>query len=444
MPTSSTTHGAPAPAAPRLTDAELAAVRADFPLLGRTVRGGRPLVYLDSGATSQKPDPVLDAEQDFYLQRNAAVHRGAHHLAEEATEAFERARADVAAFVGADEGELVWTSGATAAINLVAYAMGNATAGRGGAAAQRLALAPGDEIVVTEAEHHANLVPWQELAARTGAVLRWLEVDESGRVRVEQAADVVTERTRVLAFTHASNVTGAVTPVAPLVARAREVGALTVLDACQSVPHLPVDLHALGVDFAAFSGHKMLGPTGVGALYGRRELLEALPPFLTGGSMVEVVTMAETTFAPPPQRFEAGTQPVAQAVALGAAAQYLGELGMDAVAAHDHELAGELLQVAEIPGVRVIGPADAGAVGERLAIVSFVVEGVHAHDVGQVLDAAGIAVRVGHHCAQPLHRRFGVAATARASASVYTTPDEVAAFREALAGVRTFFGAEGA
>jgi len=444
MPTSSTTHGAPAPAAPRLTDAELAAVRADFPLLGRTVRGGRPLVYLDSGATSQKPDPVLDAEQDFYLQRNAAVHRGAHHLAEEATEAFERARADVAAFVGADEGELVWTSGATAAINLVAYAMGNATAGRGGAAAQRFALAPGDEIVVTEAEHHANLVPWQELAARTGAVLRWLEVDDSGRVRVEQAADVVTERTRVLAFTHASNVTGAVTPVAPLVARAREVGALTVLDACQSVPHLPVDLHALGVDFAAFSGHKMLGPTGVGALYGRRELLEALPPFLTGGSMVEVVTMAETTFAPPPQRFEAGTQPVAQAVALGAAAQYLGELGMDAVAAHDHELAGELLQVAEIPGVRVIGPADAGAVGERLAIVSFVVEGVHAHDVGQVLDAAGIAVRVGHHCAQPLHRRFGVAATARASASVYTTPDEVAAFREALAGVRTFFGAEGA
>jgi cysteine desulfurase/selenocysteine lyase len=263
-------------------------------------------------------------------------------------------------------------------------------------------------------------------------------------VRVEQAADVVTERTRVLAFTHASNVTGAVTPVAPLVARAREVGALTVLDACQSVPHLPVDLHALGVDFAAFSGHKMLGPTGVGALYGRRELLEALPPFLTGGSMVEVVTMAETTFAPPPQRFEAGTQPVAQAVALGAAAQYLGELGMDAVAAHDHELAGELLRVAEIPGVRVIGPADAGAVGERLAIVSFVVDGVHAHDVGQVLDAAGIAVRVGHHCAQPLHRRFGVAATARASASVYTTPDEVAAFREALAGVRTFFGAEGA
>jgi len=370
------------------------------------------------------------------------VHRGAHTLAAEATESFEDARAAVAAFVGAEPESIVWTAGATAALNLAAYAIGNASGGP--AAASGYALHPGDEIVVTEAEHHANLVPWQELAARTGAVLRWLEVDDEGRVRVDQAADVVTDRTRVLAFTHASNVTGAVTPVAPLVVRAREVGALTVLDACQSVPHLPVDLHALGVDFAAFSGHKMLGPTGVGALYGRRELLEALPPFLTGGSMVEVVTMAETTFAPPPQRFEAGTQPVAQAVALGAAAQYLGELGMDAVAAHDHELAAEMLRVAEIPGVRVIGPAEPGAVGERLAIVSFVVDGVHAHDVGQVLDAAGIAVRVGHHCAQPLHRRFGVAATARASASVYTTADEIAAFREALAGVRAFFGAEGA
>jgi cysteine desulfurase/selenocysteine lyase len=429
----------------RLSDAELAAVRADFPLLARTVRGGRPLVYLDSGATSQKPDPVLDAEQDFYLQRNAAVHRGAHQLAEEATEAFEDARVDVARFVGADADEIVWTSGATAAINLVAYAIGNATAGRGGAAARRFALAPGDEIVVTEAEHHANLVPWQELAARTGAVLRWLEVADDGRLRVDQVADVVTERTRVLAFTHASNVTGAITPVAPLVARAHEVGALTLLDASQSVPNLPVDLHALDVDFAAFSGHKMLGPTGVGALYGRRELLEELPPFLTGGSMVEVVTMQTTTFAPPPQRFEAGTQPVAQAVAMGAAARYLSELGMDAVAAHEAEIAAELLRIAEIPGVRVIGPAEVGGapgVPDRLAVVSFVVDGVHAHDVGQVLDDAGVAVRVGHHCAQPLHRRFGVAATARASASVYTSLDDVRALREALAGVRAFFGEE--
>ena len=420
-----------------LSATELAAVRADFPLLARTVRGGKPLVYLDSGATSQKPDPVLDAEQDFYLQRNAAVHRGAHQLAEEATEAFEGAREAVAHFVGADTDEIVWTTNATAGINLVAYALSNATAGRGGAAAARFVLRPGDEIVVTEAEHHANLVPWQELAARTGAVLRWLEVGDDGRILTEQAATVVTDRTKVLAFTHASNVTGAVTDVAPLVARARAVGALTVLDACQSVPHIPVDLHALGVDFAAFSGHKMLGPTGVGALYGRRELLEAMPPVTTGGSMVEVVTMTETTYAPPPQRFEAGTQMVAQAVGMGAAARYLTELGMDAVAAHERQLAAQLLTIGELPGVRIIGPLDTT---DRLAVVSFVVDGVHSHDVGQMLDDAGIAVRVGHHCAQPLHRRFGVAATARASASVYTTAQEIETFRESLGTVRAFFG----
>lgn len=423
---------------PTLGAAELAAVRADFPLLHRTVRGGRPLVYLDSGATSQKPEVVLDAEQDFYAQRNAAVHRGAHQLAEEATEAFETARTQVASFVGVADDELVWTSNATAGLNLVAYALSNATAGRGGAAARRFALAPGDEIVVTEAEHHANLVPWQELAARTGATLRWLGVADDGRIRVDELDTVVTERTKVLAFTHASNVTGAITPVAPFVARAREVGALTVLDACQSVPHLPVDLAALGVDFAAFSGHKMLGPTGVGALYGRRELLEAMPPVTTGGSMVEVVTMEATTYAPPPRRFEAGTQMVSQSVGMGAAATYLAELGMDAVAAHERHLAGLLLDaVASVPGVRVIGPTENV---DRLATVSFVVDGVHAHDVGQVLDDAGVAVRVGHHCAQPLHRRFGVAATARASAAVYTTDAEIAVFREALAGVRAFFG----
>ena len=423
---------------PALSGAELAAVRADFPLLARTLRGGQRLVYLDSGATSQKPDVVLDAEQDFYRQRNAAVHRGAHQLAEEATEAFEVARAEVASFVGVEPGELVWTSNATAAINLVAYAIGNATAGRGGVAARRFALAPGDQIVVTESEHHANLVPWQELAARTGATLRWIGVDDAGRLRTDQLASVVTDRTRVLAFTHASNVTGAVTDVARFVARAREVGALTVLDACQSVPNLPVDLAELGVDFAAFSGHKMLGPTGVGALYGRRELLEALPPVTTGGSMVEVVTMEAATYAPPPQRFEAGTQMIAQAIGMGAAARYLGELGMQGVAAHEAVLTRALLEaVASVPHVRVLGPLDPA---DRLATVSFVVDGVHAHDVGQVLDDAGVAVRVGHHCAQPLHRRFGVAASARASASVYTTVEEIEAFREALAGVRPFFG----
>ncbi len=445
-PVGDATHaaGTDATAPPRrhLSAGELAAVRADFPLLQRTLRDGRRLVYLDTGATSQKPDVVLDAEQDFYTQRNAAVHRGAHQLAEEATEAFETAREQVARFVGADADEIVWTSNATAAINLVAYAMSNASLGRGGDAARRFALAPGDEIVVTEAEHHANLVPWQELAARTGATLRWIGVDDDGRLRLDELATVVTERTKVLAFTHASNVTGAVTRVAPFVARAREVGALTVLDACQSVPHMPVDLHALGVDFAAFSGHKMLGPTGVGALYGRRELLAAMPPVTTGGSMVEVVTMAGTTYAPPPQRFEAGTQMVSQAIGMGAAATYLAELGMDAVEAHEQTLTQLLLDaVASVPGVRLVGPADAR---ERLATVAFVVDGVHAHDVGQVLDDAGVAVRVGHHCAQPLHRRFGVAATARATAGVYTSAEDVEAFREALAGVRTFFGLESA
>ncbi|MFP3713879.1 cysteine desulfurase [Puerhibacterium sp. TATVAM-FAB25] len=430
---------APGPAAPAVDTVDWAAVRADFPLLGRAVRGGRPLVYLDSAATSQKPNVVLEAEVDFYETRNAAVHRGAHQLAEEATEAFEDARAAVAVFVGADTDEVVWTPGATSALNLVAYAMGNATAGRGGAAAERFVLRPGDEIVVTEAEHHANLVPWQELCARTGAVLRWFPVTEDGRLDLSGIDQVVTDRTRVVAFGHVSNVTGAIAPVAELVAAARRVGALTVLDACQSVPHLPVDVHALGVDFAAFSAHKMLGPTGVGALYGRRELLEAMPPVTTGGSMVEVVTMEATTYAPPPQRFEAGTQMVAQAVGMGVAAQWLGELGMENVAAHERALAAELVRIADIPGVRIVGPADTA---DRLAVVSFVVDGVHAHDVGQVLDDKGIAVRVGHHCAQPLHRRFGVAATARASASVYTTVDEVVAFREALAGVRAFFGVE--
>lgn len=424
-----------------LSATELAAVRADFPLLRRTVRGGRPLVYLDSAATSQKPEVVIDAELDFYAQRNAAVHRGAHMLAEEATDAFESARAEVAAFVGADADEIVWTANATAGINLLAYAMSNASVGRGGAAAQRFAVGPGDEIVVTEAEHHANLVPWQELCARTGATLRWLGLADDGRVRTEELATVVTDRTRVLAFAHVSNVTGAVADVAAFVGRAREVGALTVLDACQSVPHLPVGLHALGVDFAVFSGHKMYGPTGVGALYGRRELLEALPPVATGGSMVEVVTMESATYAPPPQRFEAGSQMVAQAVGMGAAARYLGDLGMAAVADHEARMARLLLAaVAATPGLRLIGPAEAT---DRLAVVSFVVEGVHAHDVGQVLDDAGVAVRVGHHCAQPLHRRFGIAATARASAGVYTTAEEIAVFAAALAQVRPFFGLAG-
>ncbi len=424
-----------------LVGGALAAVRADFPVLSRTVRDGRRLVYLDSAATSQKPMVVLDAEQEFYTRSNAAVHRGAHALAEEATEAFEDAREAVARFVGVGADEIVWTKNATEAVNVVAYAMSNASVGRGGQAARRFAVGPGDEIVVTEAEHHANLVPWQELCARTGATLRWLGVDDAGRLDLDPLHAVVGERTRLVALTHASNVTGAVSPVAEVVARAHAVGALVLLDACQSAPHLPLDLRALDVDLAVFSGHKMLGPTGIGALYGRRVLLEAMPPALTGGSMVEVVTMETATYAAPPQRFEAGTQPVAQAVGLHAAVDYLSQLGMGAVAAHERALAARLLDgVAGIAGVRVLGPTDGR---DRLATLSFVVDGVHPHDVGQVLDDAGIAIRVGHHCAQPLHRRLGAHSSARASAGLYTTPEEIDAFVDALAGVRAFFGLEG-
>ncbi|MFC4556462.1 cysteine desulfurase [Georgenia faecalis] len=421
-----------------LSATELAAVRADFPLLGRTVRDGRELVYLDTAATSQKPQCVLDAVEEYYTRSNAAVHRGAHALAEEATELYEQARAAVAAFVGARPHEVVWVKNATEGINLVAYAASNAALGRGGERARELfAVGPGDEIVVTEAEHHANLVPWQELCARTGATLRWIGLTDDGRLD-PATFDVITERTRYVALTHASNVTGAVSPVADVVARAKAAGALVVLDASQSVPHLAVDLPALGVDFAVFSGHKMLGPTGVGVLYGRAELLEAMPPFLTGGSMVEVVTMEATTYAPPPTRFEAGTQMVAETVGLRAAVGYLAELGMDAVAAHEAQLAALLLDgVASVPGVRVLGPTDPA---DRLAVVAFSVDGVHPHDVGQLLDDAGIAVRVGHHCAQPLHRRLGVHASTRASAGVYTTAEEIERFVDALGGVRSFFG----
>jgi cysteine desulfurase/selenocysteine lyase len=419
-----------------LTDAEVRRIRADFPLLT-----GTPAVYLDSGATSQKPLAVLDAEREFYLHRNAAVHRGAHALAVEATDAYEEARRVVAGFVGAAERELVWTSNATEAVNLVAYAFSNAAAGRGGEAAERFRLGPGDEIVTTEAEHHANLIPWQELAARTGARLRWVPVRQDGTLDLEAAREVVGERTRVLAFGHVSNVTGAIADVPALVGLAGEVGALTVLDACQSVPHLPVDLPGLGVDLAVFSGHKMLGPTGIGALWGRAELLDAMPPFLTGGSMITKVTMESARYLPAPTRFEAGTQRVAQAVALAEAVRYLQSVGMDRVAAHERELGQRLAAgLAGIEGVRLLGPAP-GA--DRVGLAAVDVEGVHAHDVGQVLDAAGVAVRVGHHCAQPLHRALGLSATTRASAYLYTTTEDVDRFLAELAGVRSYFRVAG-
>jgi cysteine desulfurase / selenocysteine lyase len=411
---------------------DLAAIRADFPILKRVMRGGNQLAYLDSGATSQRPVQVLDAEREFLTTSNGAVHRGAHQLMEESTDAYEQGRADIAAFVGANPDELVFTKNATESLNLVSYVLGDNRFEH--------AVGPGDVIVTTELEHHANLVPWQELARRTGATLRWYgvtsEEGEAGRIDLDSLQ--LDERVKVVAFSHHSNVTGAVAPVAELVARAKAVGALTVLDACQSVPHQPVDFHALGVDFAAFSGHKMLGPNGIGVLYGRGELLSSMPPFLTGGSMIETVTMEATTYAPAPQRFEAGTPMTSQVVGLAAAARYLSAIGMDAVEAHERELVAAAIDgLSGIGGVRVIGPK---SMENRGSPVAFIVDGVHAHDVGQVLDDDGIAVRVGHHCALPLHRRFGLAATARASFAVYNTHEEV---DRLVAGVRhalDFFG----
>ncbi|MCO1577589.1 cysteine desulfurase [Crossiella sp. SN42] len=415
---------------------DVAAIRADFPILGRTVRDGKRLVYLDSGATSQRPRQVLDAERRFLETSNAAVHRGAHQLAEEATDAYEEARAKIAAFIGAGVEEVVFTKNATEGVNLVAYAMSNAATS--GSEAARFMVGPGHEILVTEMEHHANLVPWQELCRRTGATLRWFGVTADGRLDLSDVDELINDNTRVVAFTHQSNVLGTVNPVSAIVAKAREVGAFTVLDACQSVPHAPVDFQALGVDFAVFSGHKMLGPSGVGVLYGRHELLSAMPPFITGGSMIELVKMEGSTYAPPPQRFEAGVPMTSQVIGLGAAVDYLNAVGMDNVAAHEHHLTElTLAGLKEIPGVRIIGPAEAV---DRGGAVSFVIDGVHAHDAGQVLDSLGVEVRVGHHCAWPLHRALGVAATVRASFYLYNTPDEVQALLDGVREAQRFFG----
>jgi len=425
------------------TSQESATIRGDFAILSRSVRDGKQLVYFDSAATSHKPRQVLDAERTFYEQHNSVVHRGAHQLAEEATDAFESARETVAQFIGAQTGEVVFTKNATEAINLVAYAFSNAAfagamKGVGPATAARFDLGEGDDIVLTEMEHHANLVPWQELARRTGATLRWIGVTDDGRLDLSDLNAVITDRTKVVAFTHVSNVLGTINPVRAIVDRAQKVGALTVLDACQSVPHLVVDVVNLGVDFMAFSGHKMFGPMGVGVLWGRTELLSAMPPFLTGGSMIETVHMEGSTYAAPPQRFEAGVPVVAQAVGLAAACDYLADVGMPRVTAHEHSLTEVLLAgLAERPWVRVIGPTDAE---DRSGVVSFVVDGVHSHDVGQILDDAGVAVRVGHQCAQPLHRRMNVEATTRASFAIHSTHAEIETFLTALDRVPAVFG----
>jgi cysteine desulfurase/selenocysteine lyase len=410
-------------------------IRKDFPVLSRTVRNGTPLVYLDSGATSQKPRQVLDAVRDAYELHNAAAHRGTHLLGEEATDLYEGARAKVAAFIGAGLDEVVFTKNATEAVNLVAYAMSNASAL---GSPERFRVLPGDEILITEMEHHANLVPWQQLCERTGATLRWLPVLPDGRLDLAGLDEMITGRTRVVALTHQSNVTGVVNPVAAIAAAAHAKGALVLVDAAQSVPHQPVDVTALGADFLVFSGHKMLGPYGVGVLYGRSDVLAEMPPFLTGGSMIEVVRMEGSTFLPPPQRFEPGVPFIAEAAGLGAAVDYLNALGMDAVAAHEHALtAHALTALSEVPGVRLLGPS---STEDRGGAVAFEVDGVHPHDVGQVLDELGIAVRTGHHCAWPLHRAFGVQASTRASFYVYNTLAEVDALADGVRHAQRFFG----
>jgi cysteine desulfurase/selenocysteine lyase len=407
------------------------AVRKDFPIFTRTIREGKRLVYLDSGATAQKPQSVIDAELDFYRCHNAAAHRGAHQLAEEATDLFEGARAKVASFIGAAVNEVIFTKSATESLNLVAYAMGNAGVGN------RFHLKAGDEIVVSQMEHHANLIPWQQLAARTGAVLRWFDVTPEGRLDLSQIPDLINTKTKVVALTHQSNVLGTINPMAEIATAAHAVGAVVVLDACQSVPHMKVDVAQLGVDFLTFSGHKTVGPTGIGILWGRSALLEELPPFLTGGSMIADVSMTTATWAPAPAKFEAGVPNMAQAVGLGAAVDYLSAIGMDEIAAHEHiltkDLLGKLLDIAE---VAVVGPLTMESRGGAL---SFTVAGIHPHDLGQYLDSQGIAVRTGHHCAWPLTRSLGVPATTRASLYLYNTIEDNDALIDGVQSAMRYF-----
>ena len=404
----------------------------DFPILGRTIRDGKKLVYLDSGATSQKPNSVIDAESNFYRQHNAAAHRGAHQLAEEATTAMENARAIVARFIGADVDEVVFTKSATESLNLIAYAMGNAPKGN------RFHLDSSDSIVVTEMEHHANLIPWQQLAARTGAKLKWFEVTPDGRLDLSNIESVITADTKVVALTHQSNVLGTINPLEAIAKRAHEVGAVVVLDACQSVPHMAVDVKKLGIDFLAFSGHKTVGPTGVGIFWGRAELLNELPPFLTGGSMIETVTMTSATWAPAPRKFEAGVPNMAQAVGLGVALEYLTSVGMDEIHKHEVDLTRYGIEkLSEIKDLRIIGPRDLDMRGGTL---SFTVGEIHPHDLGQYLDSQGIAVRTGHHCAWPLTRKLGVPATTRASFYLYNTRSDVDALVAGILGAQKYFG----
>jgi cysteine desulfurase / selenocysteine lyase len=413
---------------------DVEAVRKDFPILAREVHGV-PLVYLDSANTSQKPQQVLDTLTEFYSRHNANVARAVHTLGSEATTLFEGARDKVAAFINApSRDEVIFTKNSSEALNLVAYAISNATTFPG---ADKFRIGPGDEVVVTEMEHHSNIVPWQLLCQRTGATFRWLPIDDNGRLVDSSIDEIINERTKVVAFVHQSNALGTVNPVSRIVARAKAVGALTVIDASQSAPHLPLDVQDLGADFVAFTGHKMYGPTGVGVLWGRYDLLAELPPFLGGGEMIETVDLTGTTYAAPPHRFEAGTPMIAEAVGLGAAVDYLTALGMDNVAAHEHALVEYALpRLAAIEGLTIIGPPDAV---DRGATIAFTLKGVHPHDVAQLLDEHGIAVRAGHHCARPVCVRYGVPATTRASFGIYTTTEEIDALVRGVAAVKEMF-----
>jgi cysteine desulfurase / selenocysteine lyase len=408
---------------------DLSSCKKDFPIFERKVRGGNSLIYLDSGATSQKPNSVIEAESNFYRTVNAAVHRGAHLLAEEASEAYESAREKVAAFIGAISNEVIFTKSATESLNIIAYSFGNPDS--------RINIKAGDQIVVTEMEHHANLIPWQQLAKRTGAELRWLSVTADGRIDLTNLDQVITKKTKIVAITHQSNVLGSILPVETIVKASHAVGALVVLDACQSAPHFALDVKKLDIDFLAFSGHKTLGPTGIGVLWGKYDLLEKLEPSLFGGSMVDSVTMESATWAATPRKFEAGVPNMAQAVGLSAAIDYLNQIGMHNIAQHEQDLTSYLLKgIVGISGVKVIGPVD---MKDRGGVVSFTVDGVHPHDVGQVLDQYGIAVRTGHHCAWPLMRKLNLVGTTRASLYLYNSKSDVDSLLESIEKVKSYF-----
>ncbi|HEY7952874.1 MAG TPA: cysteine desulfurase [Solirubrobacteraceae bacterium] len=404
-------------------------VRADFPILSREW-DGRPLIYLDTAATSQKPGVVIDAVSEHLARHNANVHRGVYALAQEADAAYDEARARVATFVRGEPATTIFTKNVTEAINLVAYAWGRANVG------------PGDEVLITAMEHHANIVPWQVLCREKGAELRYLDVDERGVLDPAQLdSELERGKTRLVAFTHISNVLGTINAVSEMTAKIRAAGAVSLVDGAQAVPHMPVGLKAVGADFYAWTGHKALGPTGIGVLHGRRELLEEMPPFLTGGDMIASVDFQGATWNELPYKFEAGTPPVAEAVGLGAAVEYLSQLGMERVRAHELELTAHLLaRLGEVEGLRVVGPSNAA---DRGGLASFAIEGMHPHDVAELADRGGVCIRAGHHCAQPLMRCLGLSATARASVGIYNTPSDVDALIEALQAGREIFGLDG-